>query len=74
MRLLRMEDIMKCKDFIKMTDTVKPAKSGANVDVQINVTNIVKYICLAGIAIVGIIFGTKSFVECHKNTKDKEDN
>lgn len=35
----------KCKDLMKMTDAVKPAKTGANVEVQINVTNIVK-VCL----------------------------
>lgn len=64
----------KCKDLMKMTDAVKPAKTGANVEVQINVTNIVKYVCFAGIAIVGIIFGSKSFVECKKNDKTKEDN
>ena len=64
----------KCKDLMKMTDAVKPAKTGANVEVQINVTNIVKYVCFAGIAIVGIIFGSKSFVECKKNEKTKEDN
>ena len=40
----------KCKDLMKMTDAVKPAKTGANVEVQINVTNIVKYVCFAGIA------------------------
>ena len=32
---------------------------GSKVDVKINVTEIVKYVCITGIAIVGIIFGSK---------------
>lgn len=38
----------------------------AKVDIKINVTEIVKYVCITGIAIVGIIFGSKcvrSFVK-----------
>lgn len=31
----------------------------AQVDVKINVTEIVKYVCIAGVAIVGIIFSSK---------------
>ena len=43
----------KCKDLMKMTDAVKPAKTGANVEVQITVTNIVKCMStLPGITIV----------------------
>lgn len=36
------------------------------VDIKINVTEIVKYVCITGIAIVGIIFSSKcvrSFVK-----------
>lgn len=36
---------------------------GANVTVQIDVTKIVKYLCISAVLIVGIIFGTR----CHKN-------
>ncbi len=35
--------------------------SNANVTVNVDVPKIVKYACIAGILIVGIIFGTKSF-------------
>lgn len=46
------------------------ANKDAAVCVTVNVTNIVKYISFAGIAIVGIIFGTKCYAEC---TKEKEE-
>lgn len=36
---------------------------GTSVKVTVDVTKIVKYVCIAGIFIVGIIFGTKC---CHK--------
>lgn len=39
---------------------------------EINVTNIVKYVCLAGISIVAIIFGEKAFEE-YIRTKQQED-
>lgn len=64
----------KCKEMKNAAAVAKKvAKAGTNVDVTINVTNIVKYVCIAGIAIVGIIFGTKSFVEYHKIEIDKEE-
>lgn len=44
-----------------------PAKT--QVSVTVNVTNIVKYAAFAGVAIVGIIFGTKSYIECMKVQK-----
>lgn len=47
-------------------------KEGASVSVTINVTNIVKYISLAGVAIVGIIFGTRCYNECAR-LKEKEE-
>lgn len=31
----------------------------SSVNISVDVTKIVKYVCFAGIAIVGIIFGTK---------------
>jgi hypothetical protein len=40
---------------------------GTNVNVTVDVTKIVKYVCCAGIIIVGIIFGTKF---CHKLLKE----
>ena len=38
-----------------------PAEPGVSVNVTVNVTQIVKYVCIAGIIIVGIIFGTKCY-------------
>jgi hypothetical protein len=38
--------------------------SGSRVTVNVDVTRIVKYVCIAGVLIVGIIFGTRF---CHKN-------
>lgn len=55
----------KCK---KAIDTAKCAK--ANVNIEVNVTKIVKYVCLAGVAIVGCIFGTKAWVKI----QNREDN
>ncbi len=49
------------------------AKNEASVCVTVNVTNIVKYICFAGIAIVGIIFGTKCYAECTRENRKEED-
>ena len=49
----------KCKDLMKMTDAVKPAKTGANVEVQINVTNIVKYVCLPALQSLGLFLVRK---------------
>lgn len=40
-----------------------PMDLNTNVTVTVDVTKIVKYLCCAGIIIVGIIFGTKC---CHK--------
>lgn len=39
---------------------------------EINVTNIVKYVCLAGISIVAIIFGEKAFEE-YLQTKHQQE-
>ena len=63
-----------CKDLKNLSAAKKLIKSGANVEVNINVTNIVKYVCLAGVAIVGIIFGTRGYIEYRKNENDKEEN
>ncbi len=36
---------------------------GVRVEVRVDVARIVKYTCLAGIGIVGIIFGTRAWVK-----------
>ena len=36
------------------------------VHVEVNVTKIVKYVCITGIAIVGIIFGCSAWAEVQK--------
>ncbi|MBB2183775.1 hypothetical protein H0486_12920 [Lachnospiraceae bacterium MD1] len=41
--------------------------TGSSVNVNIDVTRIVKYVCISGVFIVGIIFGTKYF---HKIVED----
>lgn len=56
-----------CKCKKETANMLAPAK--ASVNVTVNVTNIVKYISLAGVAIVGIIFGTKSYIESVKVQK-----
>lgn len=64
----------KCKKLSDAANLVTSAKTKGNscVYVTVNVTNIVKYVAIAGIAIVGIIFGTKCFIEYSK-TKEKEE-
>lgn len=37
------------------------SNANVNVNVNVDVPKIVKYCCITGILIVGIIFGTKSF-------------
>lgn len=44
----------------------------AQVSVIVNVTDIVKYVALAGVAIVGIIFGTKT-IHGYLQTKEDEE-
>lgn len=56
----------KCKD--------RAASKDAAVCVTVNVTNIVKYISFAGIAIVGIIFGTRCYAECTKENRETANN
>jgi hypothetical protein len=48
---------------LKNCCTPKDAEGGSNVNVNVNVDvpKIVKYTCVAGVLIVGIIFGTKCF-------------
>ncbi len=58
----------KCKKASNAVKALHP--SGASVNVTVNVTNIVKYVSLAGVAIVGIIFGTKCYVECSRLQKE----
>lgn len=49
---------MSLKDCCTSNDT---GDSGASVTVKVDVTKIVKYVCITGIFIVGIIFGTKCY-------------
>lgn len=45
----------------------KPEQThGASVHVEVNVTKIVKYVCITGIAIVGIIFGCSAWAKVQK--------
>ncbi len=45
----------------------KPEQThGTSVHVEVNVTKIVKYVCITGIAIVGIIFGCSAWAEVQK--------
>ena len=64
----------KCKKMASEAANLMTPKSKGHacVNVTVNVTNIVKYIALAGVAVVGIIFGTKCFNEYSKN-KEKEE-
>lgn len=39
----------------------------SSVNVSVDVTKIVKYVCFAGITIVGIIFGTKCYQKMIEN-------
>ena len=46
---------------MSMKDCCSPKESGSSVTVNVDVTKIVKYVCIAGVFIVCIIFGTKYF-------------
>lgn len=61
-----------CKALSKVADCSKAVKRGADVTVRVDVTSIVEYIAIAGAAIVGIIFGTKAWIEYQKIQKEKE--
>lgn len=37
--------------------------------INLDVTKIVKYVCIAGVLIVGIIFGEKAYVEFSRSKK-----
>ncbi len=39
----------------------------SSVNISVDVTKIVKYVCLAGIIIVGIIFGTRCYQKMIEN-------
>lgn len=62
----------KCKKVLDSATNLG-SKSKANVVVTVNVTNIVKYVAIAGVAIVGIIFGTKTWCDYMKNKEDEEE-
>lgn len=38
-----------------------PKEKGSSVTVNVDVTKIVKYVCVTGVFIVGIIFGTRCY-------------
>lgn len=63
----------KCKKVLDSATNFGGSKSKANVVVTVNVTNIVKYVAIAGVAIVGIIFGTKTWYDYMKNKEDEEE-
>lgn len=46
---------------MKKKDCCTPMDPGTSVSVTVDVTKIVKYVCCAGILIVGIIFGTRCY-------------
>jgi hypothetical protein len=46
---------------MSMKDCCSPKESGSLVTVNVDVTKIVKYVCIAGIFVVGIIFGTRCY-------------
>lgn len=62
----------KCKKVFDSGVGMGNGRSGSNVAVAINVTDIVKYVAIAGVAIVGIIFGTKTWCNYMKNKEDEE--
>jgi len=46
---------------MSMKDCCTPNEAGSSVTVKVDVTKIVKYVCITSIFIVGIIFGTKCY-------------
>lgn len=46
-----------------MNDCDSEKKEGSMVKIEVNVTKIVKYVCITGVLIVGCIFGEKCFRE-----------
>lgn len=63
----------KCKKMLDSAANIGSSKAKSNVVVTVNVTNIVKYVAIAGVAIVGIIFGTKTWCNYMKNKEDEEE-
>ena len=43
---------------------------GTSVTVRVDVTKIVRYLCITGILVVGIIFGTKCYMELIKEQEE----
>ena len=62
------EHMCKKNKINKIINTMNNTKSdnGANVTVSVDVTKIVKYVAIAGIAIVGIIFGCKAWTDVER--------
>lgn len=42
-------------------------ENGSVIKVEVNVTKIVKYVCMAGVLIVGIIFGCNAWADINKD-------
>ncbi len=60
---------MKCYD--KENDCNKEG-NGSMVKIEVNVTKIVKYVCITGVLIVGCIFGEKCFRDFVENRWNAE--
>jgi hypothetical protein len=50
-----------------------PDKVESSVTVRVDVTKIVKYVCIAGVMVVGIIFGTKCYQKILENFLNDEE-
>lgn len=42
-------------------------ENGSVIKIEVNVTKIVKYVCMAGVLIVGIIFGCSAWADVNKD-------
>lgn len=47
----------------------QPVNTNNSVVVEVNVANIVKYVCITAVLIVSIIFGTKCFLNLLKKSE-----
>lgn len=44
---------------------------GVSVQVKVDATKIVRYLCIAGVLIIGIIFGTRCYIESYREIFNK---
>jgi len=68
MQIIYKKTIERMITMFKKDCCTSPEKVESTVTVIVDVTKIVKYVCFAGILIVGIIFGTK----CYQNMFEQE--